>query len=96
VTFSSMARLRRPKSSSRSVTSISKPPYSHPNTSSPNLSPSATTKLGKGRVPPIVQDKSDRTGVIVKMQGHDGDWEEAALQDVIPCLREMKSSALSS
>ncbi|KIK38947.1 hypothetical protein CY34DRAFT_14715 [Suillus luteus UH-Slu-Lm8-n1] len=92
VTFSSMARLRRPKSSSRSVASIPQPPYSHPNTSSPNLSPSATTKLGKGRVPPIAQEKSDRTGVMVKMQGHDGDWEEAALQDVIPCLREMKSS----
>lgn len=92
VTFSSVARLRRPKSSSRSVASIPQPPYSHPNTSSPNLSPSATTKLGKGRVPPTVQDKSDSTGVIVKMQGHDGDWEEAAFQDVIPCLREMKSS----
>ncbi|KAG1773413.1 hypothetical protein EDD22DRAFT_201548 [Suillus occidentalis] len=92
VTFSSMARLRRPKSSSRSVASIPQPPYSHPNTSSPNLSPSATTKLGKGRVPPIAREKSDSTGVMVKMQGHDGDWEEAALQDVIPCLREMKSS----
>lgn len=96
VAFSSMARLRRPKSSSRSVTSIPKPLYTHPNTSSPNLTPSATTKLAKGRVPPIVQQKSDSAGVIIKMQGHDGDWEEAALQDVIPCLREMKSCALSS
>jgi hypothetical protein len=43
-------------------------------------------------VPPIAREKSDSTGVMVKMQGHDGDWEEAALQDVIPCLREMKSS----
>ncbi|KAG1771945.1 hypothetical protein EV702DRAFT_628138 [Suillus placidus] len=95
VTFSSMARLRRPKSSSRSVASVSKSLCSHPNTSSPTLAPSATTKSGKGRVPPLVQDKSDSTGVIVKMQGHEGDWEEAALQDVIPRLREMKSSALS-
>lgn len=95
VTFSSMARLRRPKSSSRSVASVPKSLCSHPNTSSPTLAPSATTKLGKGRVPPLVQDKSDSTGVIVKMQGHEGDWEEAALQDVIPRLREMKSSALS-
>lgn len=89
VTFSSMARLRRPKSSSRSVASIPQPPYSHPNTSSPNLSGTGTTKHGKGRA---VRDKGDSTGVMVKMQGHDGDWEEAALQDVIPCLREMKSS----
>lgn len=90
--ISTMVRLRRPKSSSRSVSSVPKNIYSHPNTSSPTLSPSATTKLGKGPVPPIAQDKRVSPGVIVKMQGHEGDWEEAAVQDVIPRLREMKSS----
>lgn len=93
--FPSMGRFRRPKSSSRSLASTSKSLYSSPNTSSPTLSPSATTKCEKGRVPPIAEDKSDSTGVIVNIQGHEGDWEAAALQDVIPRLREMKSSALS-
>ncbi|KAG1871406.1 hypothetical protein F4604DRAFT_1926139 [Suillus subluteus] len=82
-------RFRRSKSSSRSA-SISKSLYSYPNSSSPTLSPSATTRSGKGRVSPIVEDS---TGVIVKIQGHEGDWEAAALKDVIPRLREMKSSA---
>ncbi|KAG2060073.1 hypothetical protein BDR06DRAFT_1003121 [Suillus hirtellus] len=91
----SIIRLRRPKSSSRSVASISKSVYTHRNTSSPTLTLSAT-KLGKGRMPPMVQDKRDSTGVIVKMQSHEGDWEAAAFQDVIPRLREMKNSALSN
>lgn len=91
----SIIRLRRPKSSSRSVASISKSVYTHRNTSSPTLTLSAT-KLGKGRMPPMVQDKRDGTGVIVKMQSHEGDWEAAAFQDVIPRLREMKNSALSN
>lgn len=92
--FPTMVRFRRSKSSSRSVASISKSLYSYTNTSSPTLSPSTTTKPDKGRVSPIVEDKSDGTGVIVKIQRHEGDWEAAALQDVIPRLREMKSSAL--
>ncbi|KAG1797692.1 uncharacterized protein HD556DRAFT_234697 [Suillus plorans] len=91
----SIIRLRRPKSSSRSVASISKSLYTHRNTSSPTLTVSAT-KFGKGRMPPMVQDKNDSTGVIVKMQSHEGDWEAAAFQDVIPRLREMKNSALSN
>ncbi|KAG1722640.1 uncharacterized protein EDB91DRAFT_1088061 [Suillus paluster] len=95
--FSKMARLRRPKSTSRSVSSVSsmKPPYSHPNTSSPTLTYTTTTTLGKGPMPYIVKEESDSPGVIVKMQGHEGHWEEAALKDVIPHLRELKSRPLS-
>lgn len=92
----SMTRLRRPKSLSRSLTSTSKTLYSNPNTSSPTLAPSATTKHDKELVFPIAQDRSDSTGVIIKMQRHEGNWETAALQDVIPRLREMRSSALSN
>jgi hypothetical protein len=91
-----MTRLRRPKSLSRSLTSTSKTLYSNPNTSSPTLAPSATTKHDKELVFPIAQDKNDSTGVIIKMQRHEGNWETAALQDVIPRLREMRSSALSN
>ncbi|KAG2064463.1 hypothetical protein BDR04DRAFT_260937 [Suillus decipiens] len=95
--FPSMTRLRRPKSLSRSVASISESRsfYSCLNNSSPILTPSVTTTPGKGRATPIVQDKSDTTSVIV-MQGHEGDWEAAALKDVIPRLRRMKNSTLSN
>jgi hypothetical protein len=53
------------------------------------------TKLGdKGHVPPTPKQR-DSYGVIVKMQGFRGDdLKEAALHDVIPRLRELKSSAL--
>ncbi|OAX40575.1 hypothetical protein K503DRAFT_855256 [Rhizopogon vinicolor AM-OR11-026] len=90
--FSTMAHLRRAKSSPRLVVSAFKFLYSLPDTSSATPAHSVTTKLGD-KDP--AQDKRSSHGVIIKIQGfHGDDLREAPLHDVIPRLRKLKSSAL--
>ena len=90
-----LAHLRKAKSSSRLVVSAAKLLSLYPDTSSTTPVHSAITKLGdKGHVPPTPK-QGDSHGVVVKMQGFRGDdLKEAPLHDVIPRLRELKSSAL--
>lgn len=89
-----LGHLRRAKSSSRLIVSAAKLLPSYPDKSSTTPAHSAMTKLDdKGRVPSTPE--RDSYGVIVKMQGFRGDdLKEAPLHDVIPRLRELKSSAL--
>lgn len=93
--FSTATHLRRSKSSSKLIASAAKLFYSHPNTSSTTAAHSVATKLGnKGHVLPVQEKKRESHGVIIKMDFEGDGLKEAPLHDVIPRLRELKSSAL--